>query len=57
MSAKQTIKIQVEWNEDKLSSIPINAQLAKDSSEVYPFAFVSSEEFYLGQGQGERGME
>lgn len=53
MSAKQIIKIQVEWNEDKLSSIPINSQLTKDSSEVYPFAFVSFEEFYLGQGEGE----
>ncbi len=48
MSAKQT-KIKIDWQLDAEAEIPLNSRLSKDSSEVYPFAFVSSEEFYLGK--------
>lgn len=56
MSAKQT-KVQIDWKQESNQGqdIPINSRLAKDNAEFYPFAFVSSEEFYLGQG--EREME
>lgn len=52
MSAKQAQKIMIDWKDETGQEIPINSRLFKDSSEVYPFAFVSSEEFYL-QREGE----
>lgn len=53
MSAKQS-KVQIDWKQETGQEIPINSKLSAEA-EFYPFAFVSSEEFYLGQG--EREME
>ena len=55
MSAKQN-KVKIDWKQEPSQgqSIPINSKLSAEA-EFYPFAFVSSEEFYLGQG--EREME
>ena len=54
MSAKQN-KVQIDWKQEPSQgqAIPINSKLEKDTFELYPFAFVRSEEFYLG----EREME
>ncbi len=48
MSAKVETKIQVEWQESEQGKIPINSRLSAEA-EFCPFAFVSSEEFYLGR--------
>lgn len=47
-------KVQIDWKQETGQAIPINSKLSAEA-EFYPFAFVSSEEFYLGQG--EREME
>ena len=45
-------KVQIDWKQEPGTQIPINSQLAKEC-DLYPFAFVSSEEFYLGEREGE----
>ena len=42
-------KVQIDWKQESNQgqAIPINSKLSAEA-EFYPFAFVSSEEFYLG---------
>ena len=45
MSAKVETKIAVEWQESEQGRIPVNSKLSAES-ELYPFAFVSAEEYF-----------
>ena len=56
MSAKVETKIEIDWELNEPGEIPVNSKLSAEC-ELYPFAFVSAEEYFTQREEASLGRE